>query len=176
VNFFLIFEKNIFLQNCNRIWTFDLQVSSLRLYLWKTFRLKNVITYRGRRCHRWLTFSFEYLHKFSQTFEKALIRYSGARRNWFMKNTWSRKSRVRQPLKLHSWYHPCKGPSIKTGVEWNMCREMAGAKWPEFLFKPFKHKKMGYYCKILSLHKSIEQLYSGFLGNPISLAFGNRLE
>ncbi len=50
--------------------------------------------------HRWQTFIREYLREFSKKLEMILMRYSEARGIWFMKKTWSRKSRVRLPLKI----------------------------------------------------------------------------
>ncbi len=43
---------------------------------------------------------FEYLCKFSKKFETALMVYSGAWGNWFMKKTWSWKSRGIVPLTI----------------------------------------------------------------------------
>ncbi len=57
-----------------------------------------------QRCQRHLrcTLSCEYLRKFSQKFETALMVYSGAWGKWFMKKTWSRKYCGTVPLKANS--------------------------------------------------------------------------
>jgi hypothetical protein len=65
----------------------------------KTFCLKNFLIYRRWRWHRWLSFTFEYLHEFSWKFEKARLGYLEEI------DIWNKlKSRVRLPLTLQNCF------------------------------------------------------------------------
>ncbi len=59
----------------------------------------------NRRCqHQRLTFTFEYLRKFRKHSKWPPWYTQEPGGNWFMKKTWSQKSRVRLPLRSLDWF------------------------------------------------------------------------
>ncbi len=62
--------------------------------------------YRRCRWHQWYRFIREYLPEVKTKFLPVPIEYSEARGHWFMKKSWSKKSRVRLPLKHFALHIP----------------------------------------------------------------------